>query len=373
MSQSFFHADSQSDYIENIIKSLAQNIVVLDVNQQVVVWNPHMEEQFLSEKEAIGKPLQSIFPRFWEEYRGKIWGEILENEVIGKGNTRELLRFPLRTRNNKIRYFDVKGTPLRNNKGEIIGAILAMSDITDKIYLENQLFRNAKTTSLANLGASIAHEIRNPLNSISLNIQLIKDGLEHPQDYSREEMVDMLASVLAEIRNLDEIIRSFLGFSRPPVPKLLPKDPNLSVKQALCLLAEQARQARVKIIENLGNLPRALIDQNQLSQAVYNICLNAIQEMQAQKYGTLEVRTMANKDYILIEIKDDGPGLSHEAQEKLFDLFYTTKEEGTGLGLPIANQIVEKHEGRIVAENNLDRGACFSIYLPVAPPVNGTV
>ena len=87
--------------------------------------------------------------------------------------------------------------------------------------------------------------------------------------------------------------------------------------------------------------------------------------MKEQGGGRLEISTFQNKDYCLIEIKDNGMGFTPGALEKLFDLFFTTREEGSGLGLPIANQIIENHDGKLVAENNLDRGACFSIYLPV--------
>ena len=353
------------DYIENIIQSLEQNLAVIDTKQRVVLWNPQMEAQFFDKAEALGKPLSRLFPRFWEEYREKIWGEILVSDVIGNGTTQELLRFPLKTRDNRFRYFDLKGTPLKNAQKEIIGAILIMNDVTDKIYLENQLLRHARTTSLANLGASVAHEIRNPLNSISLNIQLIKEGLENPDSYSQQEIIEIVENVLTEIKRLNDIIRYFLEFSRPPAPYKVPEDSNASVKQVLRLLAKEAEQADVQMIENLGNLPKIPIDRNQLSQAIYNICLNAIQEMKKQGGGKLEVTTLANKDYILLEFKDNGLGIDPSIKDKLFDLFCTTKEEGSGLGLPIANQIVEKHDGRIVAENNVDRGACFSIYLPI--------
>lgn len=368
--ESLEYGASYVDYIENIIQNLDQNIVVIDLKQNIVLWNPSMEKQFCAKRDALMRPLHKLLPRLWEEYRGKVWGDILIEKVMKCGETHELLRFPLKTNDKKMRYFDLKGTPLKNSKDTIIGAILVMNDVTTKIYLENQLLRQARTMSLANLGASVAHEIRNPLNSISLNIQLIKDGVEHPEEYSQEEIIEILENVLAEIDRLNGIIRYFLEFSRPQAPRLTPEDPNISVKQALRLLAEEARQAHVKIVESFQQLPKISIDRNQFSQAVYNICLNAIHAMRNQGGGTLEVSTMAIKDYTVIEIKDNGPGIPSSVIDNLFDLFFTTKEEGSGLGLPIADQIIERHEGRIVAENNLDRGACFSIYLPVANPRN---
>lgn len=355
------------EYLEDILQSLDQYIVVIDRDERVVIWNPPMEAHFLPQKQALGQWLRKIFPQFWEEFRGKIWGDILVNDVMLKGNTEELYRFPLKTSNNKICHFDLKGTPLKNSRDGIMGAILLMNDVTDRIQLEEQQLRHARTTSLANLGASVAHEIRNPLNSISLNIQLIKEWTESPEGCPREQTLEILDNVLMEIKRLNDRIRYFLTFSRLPTPHRVPENPNLAVEQALKLLAEDARHAHVEIIKNLGKLPPILIDLNQLSQAVYNICLNAIQEMRGQGGGKLEVTSLVNKDYVLLEVKDNGRGFEETAKSNLFQLFYTTKEDGSGLGLPIANQIVDQHEGRIVAENNLDRGACFSIYLPVYP------
>lgn len=353
------------EYVQNLLQSLDQQILVVDTEQNVVVWNSRMEKLFPPGAEAAGKPLSGLFPRLWEEYRGKVYGHMLAEEVIGKGERLDILRYPWRSAHGRNRYFDIRITPLQDRKGRILGAILVMNDVTDRVSLEDQLLRNAKTSSLADLGASVAHEIRNPLNSISLNIQLVKEYLENPNRCSREELLEIVSNALSEIKRMNDIIRCFLDFSRPPTPQFQLQDPNLSIRKALLLLSEQARQARVRIVEDLGDLPDLWIDQNQLSQAVYNICLNAIQEMKKQGSGTLEVSSQLQKDYVILEVKDNGPGIRN--REKLFDLFYTTKEEGSGLGLPIANKIVESHEGRIVAENNLDNGACFCIYLPLKP------
>ena len=358
------------DYITNIIENLEQCIAVIDLEKRIVLQNSMMMQQFSPAEGAIGKKLRTVMPRFWEEYRGQIWGDILVNDVIGNGQRRKLPRFPMKTCGNKIRYFDLKASPFTNNDAQIIGVILVMEDVTDNIHLENQLLRQARTASLANLGASIAHEIRNPLNSISLNIQLIKEWLQQPDYFSREEIFETVDNVVSEIQRLNDMIRYFLRFSRLPVPQLYADDLNECVRRALRLLTEQARQANVQISENYGKLPQIQLDRNQISQAIYNLCLNALQAMQEQGGGKLEVTTFSNKDYVVVEIKDNGPGLGNQVMDSLFDLFYSTKEDGSGLGLPIANQIVEHHQGRIVAENNLDYGSCFSIYLPVVSTEN---
>ena len=330
--------------IKNIIESLDQGILVTDLQGRLILWNSVVDQHFRIENMSPDKTLKALFPNFWEEYRGRIWGDILLSEIIQGGLKKKLSRFPLKTSNGKIRYFDLKGSPLRNPLGEIIGAVLAMNDVTDNIYLENQMMRQARTTSLADLGASIAHEIRNPLNSISLNIQLIKEWLDRPNEVSQEEMRETIGNVLSEIHRLNERIRYFLKFSRMQDVHLLVEDLNGCVQQVLKLLAEEARIANVTLFETLSpSLPNVKIDRNLLAQAIYNICLNGIQAMKPQGGGMLEVVTQTNSDYVLLEIKDNGPGLAPEVMDKLFNLFFTTKEDGTGLGLAIANQIGRAH------------------------------
>lgn len=358
------HHEVPIEYINNIIESLDQNIVVVDINEHIVLWNTKMTENFFQGKNVYNKPLRKFFPGFWDEFKNKNWGNIFVKQVLQEGNTEHFNRFPLKILNNKIRYFDLKGTPLRDQSKKILGAILVMNDVTDNILLENQLLRQARTTSLADLGANIAHEIRNPLNSIYLNIQLVKECLQIPDETSKEELLESLEHVLSEIDRLNDLIRYFLRFSKPPDPQLSLDDPNASVEQVMKLLSQQAKQSYVEIITNLSKLPKLPIDKNQLSQAIYNICLNAIQAMTEFGGGKLEISTFHNPGYVMIEIKDNGPGFENGTLDNLFDLFFSTKEYGSGLGLPIANQIIEKHDGKIVAENNIDHGACFSIYLP---------
>ncbi len=351
------------EYIECIIESLDESIVVLDTQEKIILCNLKLGEKAITKKD-LPISFRELFPSFWEEYRGKVWGKIFIQDVLEKGEKRILQRFPLETIEKKIRYFDLKGIPIQKN-GLILGAILLLNDVTENINLEERLLRQARTSSLANLGASIAHEIRNPLNSISLYIQLVKECLQNPAESSPEEMVESLNNVLYEINRMNELIRYFLRFSRPPEPQLDLQDPNIAVKQAIRLLEEEARRCDVEVLLQLNTLPEIFLDRNQIAQAVYNIALNAVQSLKSQGGGKLEICTLRRKEYVLIEIKDNGPGLTSQAKEKLFELFFTTKEDGSGLGLPISNQIIERHEGKIVAENNLDRGACFSIYLPI--------
>ena len=197
-----------------IFDSMEQGILVFDTEENLLYWNEHITSYFMDEKN-IPKTLHDLFPKFWEEYRGVVWGTVLLQDVIIKGLHKEMLRFPITTKDNEIRYFDLKSFPLKKKDHSIDGAVICFLDATENLRLENQLLRQARTKSLANLGASIAHEIRNPLNSISLNIQLIREWLSCPEENNQEEILETVQNVLNEINRLNDLIRDFLQFSRP--------------------------------------------------------------------------------------------------------------------------------------------------------------
>ncbi|MHC5019776.1 MAG: sensor histidine kinase [Planctomycetota bacterium] len=156
---------------------------------------------------------------------------------------------------------------------------------------------------------------------------------------------------------------SFLTYARQPELQLAMGDPNDAVRAAMQLLEPEAAKAAVKLTADLEALPAMPCDRDQLSQAVYNILLNGIQELQGG--GALHVRTSRARDVALIEVTDTGRGIPPDLRSQIFELFRTSKEGGTGLGLPIARRIVEAHGGRITADDAPEGGGRFRIYLPI--------
>jgi len=354
---------TRRDYIEsleNVLDSIALEIFVINSAGIVIVWNRNMSK-WCEREDALGSLFWEAMPLFLEEYEGYQLGESIMQGVIGEGRTIDLPRYPQRLRSGKLVVCDLKAYPLRGRGEAILGAVVVMNDITEQILLEQQLVRHARTTSLANLGANMAHEIRNPLNSIKLNIELIQEGLKGPSP-NHDNLAETADLVREEAVRLNELITHFLEFARPSEPKLTLASPVEAAEFAMRLLAEEAKRAQVEIERDLHELPDAMIDRQQLSQAVYNIALNAIQLMEPG--GKLTVRSRSRPDYLLIQVQDTGPGIPPENVDKLFDLFYSNREGGTGLGLPTANRIIETHGGRLVAENAETGGAIFSIYLP---------
>lgn len=355
---------TRRDYIEsleNLVDSIAVDLFVINTAGVVIVWNRSMSRRWCPKDAAIGSLFWEMLPQFLEEYEGYRLGESIMEGVVVEGRTIDLPRYPQRLRSGKLVVCDLKAYPLRGRGETILGAVVVMNDVTEQVLLEQQLVRHARTTSLANLGANMAHEIRNPLNSIQLNVELIQEGLEaDPLDPAG--LTETAEMVREEVVRLNELVTHFLEFARPSQPKLELASPVESVEFALRLLGEEAKRKQIEVERDLHPLPKIQIDRQQLSQAVYNIALNALQLMAPG--GVLTVRSRARPDYLLVQVQDTGPGIPPESLDKLFDLFYSQREGGTGLGLPIANRIIETHGGRLVAENAGGGGAIFSIYLP---------
>lgn len=281
---------------------------------------------------------------------------------MAEGRSINVRRYKIKTRSGAEVPYDIRAYPLVGRGEKILGAVVVMSNVKDRVELEEQLILNARTTSLSNLGASLAHEIRNPLNSISLNVQLLKEQLQVPSSPDKETLVATINALLAEIGRLNLIVRDFLEFSKPLRMRSELVNPNEVIGGALELLKEEMRQKNISVVVDFGELPEILMDRNQITQVFHNIALNAVQALDSG--GRLEITSRRRGDWVTIEFADNGPGIAENDLPKVFDLFFSTKKEGTGLGLAIASKIVESHHGHISVKSKLGEGAIFILSLP---------
>jgi signal transduction histidine kinase/NAD-dependent dihydropyrimidine dehydrogenase PreA subunit len=223
-----------------------------------------------------------------------------------------------------------------------------------------QLIRTEKLAALGQLSAGVAHEINNPLGTITIYAHLLLKGLE--ADDPRREDVMMIVN---EAQRAKEIVQGLLSFARETKLRPGDTDVNIVIEDVLGLVANQSLFHNITIRKNLApDLPTLLADGTQLKQVFLNIVLNAAQAMEGK--GKLAIATTMEKDAVKIRIQDTGPGIPPENLDKLFSPFFTTKEKGTGLGLAISYGIVERHGGRIDVETKLGKGAAFTISLPVS-------
>jgi Amt family ammonium transporter len=232
---------------------------------------------------------------------------------------------------------------------------------------QRQLFQSEKLAALGKLSAGIAHEIRNPLTSIKILIHSLVD--EMATDASREKD---LAVIEAEIGRVNKIIKQFLDFARPRPPSLEPMDVGTVLEETLALLIYEMEAQGVSLERNYASdLSPVPMDREQMKQVFLNLMLNAAQAM--NRGGKLTIHTAVkpqhpggrNSPFVEIGIRDTGPGMSGDIKAKIFEPFFSTKEEGIGLGLPIAQRIVEEHGGEIRVESSPGEGTTFYITLPL--------
>jgi signal transduction histidine kinase len=231
----------------------------------------------------------------------------------------------------------------------------------------------ARASYVGLLASGLAHEIRNPLNAMNMNLQMLEEELKAHPELDDPEWDELLESNKNEIKRLESLVNNFLSYARPSPPEFKKHDLNTVVKEVLRFLEADFKKSQVELHTDLEPLlPTAEIDETQFKQALINLLVNAAQIL--ARGGNVTVRTRAGGGgEAVLEVEDDGPGIPPEGRERVFEVFYSTRGGGTGLGLPIARQIVERHGGSIEMETETGRGTTFRIRLPrrhrqVEPP-----
>ena len=355
-------AAGNSGFAADCVDALPLGAFVADAGGRVVLWNAEMERMTgTPASKALGMPVVGALPPGAGDLARAAVDAASAGALGRDHHGQEPVSF--RPVSGETMLLDVSSRPVRTAGGAITGALVVVEDVTERTRRNQANLRSARASSLASLGAAIAHEIRNPLNSIALNLQLLREGIDGLSCPDKAELLDEAATVIEEIRRLDRVVGDVLRFARNSAATLARGDPLRAVTRALRLLAGEAARFGVTIERDIRPAGEVMQDEDMLSRAVYNIALNGIQAMQGG--GKLTVRTGVRPHSALIEISDTGPGIPPEIREKVFELFYSRRTGGTGLGLPIAQRIIEAHRGQITVEEAFGGGAAFQIHLPL--------
>jgi two-component system, NtrC family, sensor kinase len=236
---------------------------------------------------------------------------------------------------------------------------------------QDTLRRADRLSSLGLLTAGLAHEIRNPLVAIRTFTQLL------PERYDDAEFREGFQGLaLKEVDRICGLINDLLSFARPSKPNVVPENINDVVDNIARILETQAKEKNVVIARDFGdNLPKVWIDKEQMKQVFMNLILNAIQAM--QDGGSIGISTRAvsrsgtepSGEFVQIEVRDTGVGIPEENVQHIFDPFFTSKDEGSGLGLAVSHQIVQEHGGFVTVESTLGKGTAFFVHVPVSKPL----
>jgi signal transduction histidine kinase len=223
---------------------------------------------------------------------------------------------------------------------------------------QERIIQAEKLSSLGQLSASLAHELKNPLTSIKMILQAILDGSPTPEMTKEDAEV-----ILKEVKKLDAILTQFLSFAKPPRLELRPLNLGHVIEEVLSLVKTEFDRSRVEVLQEISGLPEIKGDYEKMTQVLINLLHNSIEAM--PEGGKLKIRVQEifdnNQRKVLLRVEDSGQGIPEEYRKKVFDPFFTTKEGGTGLGLSIVYSIIKEHHGSIDLESQVGKGTVFAI------------
>ncbi len=315
-----------------------------------------------SRKELLQMSVSDLY--MYPEERESVLTEI----AFGKGKAAEEVRFKKKD-GTEIMVLDRK-VVVRDDTGTIIYFDGILEDITEQKeaeekekQLQQELYLSSRLAAIGELAAGVTHELNNPLAGIlGFSERLLRKN-------PNEEVSQGLEIIRNEARRAADIVQNLLAFARRHEPKKQCSDINDIVQKALELRAYELRASNIEVMADLATiLPETLADFQQIQEVFLNIILNAEQVMiEAKNSGKLTIKTQRIRGYIRVSFTDDGPGISAEHLGKLFDPFFTTREEkgGTGLGLSVCHGIISEHGGKIYAESKPGKGATFFVELPL--------
>jgi len=342
--------------MRNILDSIPTGVLTLDSRGTVTSFNGAAERLLdFRPSTVVGRPVESlteVAPDLVTWMRSALSGTQRRQEgdfsLTRDADRRVTLR--------------VWASDLKGDRGRSEGLVILLRDITEMSRLELQLRRADKLAALGALAAGVAHEVKNPLHALSLNLHLLAQELASPKR-SEGEVKGYLEILRSEIQRIHRIVENFLRFSKPSIPEAKPLDLNALVERVLSLVAFEAADCGVVIETHLDPALGSIAgDEGQLSQVFLNLAINGLQAMRSG--GTLTVTTHIAGGRAEIEFHDTGEGIPADHLPHLFDPYFTTRPGGVGLGLAITHRIVEGHHGTIDVESEVGKGTVVMVRLP---------
>ncbi len=258
-------------------------------------------------------------------------------------------------------YFDISAIPLFGSGGEVDYVVQYAVDITEKKALTEKLIQAEKLAAVGQMSAHVAHEIRNPLTSVLLHSELLEDELREME--RNEEALELLKIIEGEIDRLSQVTDEYLSYARLPHPKKQLVNPLGEVSSIVAMLMPELKRRNIEtVITCPEKLPNILIDRGQFKQLLINLIKNAEDAMPSG--GSLELSLMGIKDNMLLLVKDTGYGIPPEISRRIFDPYFTTKDNGTGLGLALVQYIANAHDGWVDVESQKGTGSTFIVSFP---------
>ena len=371
---------SQNEMFRSAIQSLSMGLIIVDNDWKILELNKASERLI---------PFKSSF-REQKDKNKRLFALIDDKDMISffkdcYENNRTNVRdeYTISTSGGSVRFIEVSVIPfVEENK--ISGSIISVDDITEKRNQETLLHRMETMAGLTNLAASVAHEIKNPLGAISIHIQLVQKALKKKRESDGllpepKFMENYLDIVNQEIDRLNKIIVDFLMAVRPISADLELVRVNELLTSFVEFITPEFNARHIQIVFDFCEpCPKILIDQKLFREVIVNMAQNSLAAISERfekadssshfekiEEGKLEIRTEVKNDQFVLYFKDNGEGMSEESKSRVFEPYYTTKANGTGLGMAMSYKIIKEFSGDISVESSPGNGTCFTIMIPI--------
>lgn len=345
--------DAYVRHLEALAEDLPLEVAAVDPQGRVVVWNHALADWAGPRDRALGRPLLAVLPLLGQDPNTD-WAGLVAAALAGAPQV-DLPRQPLGDR-------VVRATvgPMRDPGGRVLGAVLSFQDITLGAREEERRRIQTRSEAVTALGAGIAHEIRNPINALSLNLQLLRERID---DLPRAQIAAKADAMIAELRRMESLVAHLLEVSRGGPPNRAPERVDEIVASVLARLEGLVAATGAELTSRPASRRTLRLDRPRIERAIENLVRNAIEA--AGRGGHVEVVTRDDPHSTVVVVDDDGPGIAPEDRSRVFELFWTRKRGGTGLGLPLAQRAVESHGGEIEVLARPGGGARFVVHLPL--------
>ena len=356
LEQKVLEYERLKDFNENIVESISVGVLAVDLEDRIESWNSQMEVMYAKPRsEVLGRALGEVFPTSFVENFYRV------RQAAGIHN---LYKFRLETPPGEARITNIAIAPLVTRRFHVIGRLIIVDDITNRVALKAQVSQADKMSSIGLLAAGVAHEVNTPLAVISSYAQMLAKQLTGDEKKSA-----LLEKITRQTFRASEIVNSLLNFSRTTGTEFGEIDINKVIHDTLTLLEHQFRAARIEVHQQFTiGLPPVQGNAGRLQQVFLNLFLNAKDAM--PKGGKLTVAT-ANGAGVRVSVSDTGSGIAPEHINRIYDPFFTTKMapkegqgRGTGLGLSVTYGIIQEHAGKIRVESQAGAGTTFHLEFP---------
>lgn len=341
----------EKGFLQKVFEALQEGVLLLDTAGGISFIN-HAGCRFFgtTPEEAQGKPLDEVV-------RGVDWTNLMQS------NRRTVSR-DLEVFYPENRYLNFYLSPVAEEGEADLGHVMLVRDVTRSREEAEKEMESEKLNALTLLAAGVAHEIGNPLNSLSLHLQLLERRIRDLPEGDQEPLQKHLGTARTEIGRLDTILKQFLQAMRPTKPERETTDLHQLLEESLFALSPELESRKIPVKLNLvGQLPSLELDPTQIKQALYNVIRNAYQAVD-QDSGEILIQSTVTDYEVRLSISDNGNGISPEAMGAMFEPFRTTKADGTGLGMLIVRRILREHGGELEVESEEEVGTKVTLYFP---------